>query len=63
MIKKALLLIIPDLILIAGIVLLTYGTYLIYKPSAFIVLGIILIVAFKPTIPTNKTSINNRNKP
>lgn len=40
--------IIHDLLLIVGFILTVYGTYLIYKPAAFIICGLILLYTFRP---------------
>jgi hypothetical protein len=48
-IKTIILEIVTDLLLLLGIVSLLYGIYSIYQPATYIVSGIILIIAFKPS--------------
>lgn len=53
--------IIPDFLLLVGVVSLIYGIYLVYLPAAFMVFGLLLIITFKP-VPKINNNNNNTGK-
>lgn len=50
--------ILHDILLLIGYALTIYGAYQIYKPAAFVVSGLILLITFRPRI---KNPIRKRN--
>jgi uncharacterized membrane protein len=61
-IKSFIIDIISDILLLTGIGLLLFGIYIIYQPATFIIAGLILIIAFKPSFNTNKKQFRHINR-